>query len=210
MQIYALADFSGLLPLDQRIAVLPPAPPRAASSANPPSSPVSDDATLLTAYQLQGAQLFQGAAAGATAYVTLEPCSHAQGSPVDGSTCNNGGNSGSGNPAPDSSSATTVEAAVATTVTVAATPEGAGAAASTTAATATTVVKKKSTPPCAGALVASGVARVVIGCRDPNPRVDGGGVATLEAAGIEVEGTHVYVSLAYFILLACLCVCVCE
>lgn len=41
------------------------------------------------------------------------------------------------------------------------------------------------TPPCAAALVAAGVVRVVIGCRDPHPKA-GGGVATLEAAGIEV------------------------
>jgi diaminohydroxyphosphoribosylaminopyrimidine deaminase/5-amino-6-(5-phosphoribosylamino)uracil reductase len=42
------------------------------------------------------------------------------------------------------------------------------------------------TPPCADALVRSGVARVVVACRDPNPRVDGRGRARLEAAGIEV------------------------
>jgi len=42
------------------------------------------------------------------------------------------------------------------------------------------------TPPCAAALVASGVARVVIGARDPDPRVDGQGAAMLRAAGIDV------------------------
>ena len=42
------------------------------------------------------------------------------------------------------------------------------------------------TPPCAEALVKAGVARVVIGSGDPDPRVSGKGVATLEAAGIEV------------------------
>ncbi|MEM7722745.1 MAG: bifunctional diaminohydroxyphosphoribosylaminopyrimidine deaminase/5-amino-6-(5-phosphoribosylamino)uracil reductase RibD [Pseudomonadota bacterium] len=42
------------------------------------------------------------------------------------------------------------------------------------------------TPPCAEALVAAGVARVVIALRDPDPRVDGGGMAMLRAAGIEV------------------------
>lgn len=42
------------------------------------------------------------------------------------------------------------------------------------------------TPPCADALVAAGVRRVVIGCRDPHPRVNGAGIARLEAAGIEV------------------------
>lgn len=42
------------------------------------------------------------------------------------------------------------------------------------------------TPPCAAALVASGVARVVIGARDPDPRVDGQGAAMLRTAGIDV------------------------
>jgi diaminohydroxyphosphoribosylaminopyrimidine deaminase/5-amino-6-(5-phosphoribosylamino)uracil reductase len=43
------------------------------------------------------------------------------------------------------------------------------------------------TPPCADAVAASGVARVVVGARDPNPVVDGRGLARLRAAGIEVE-----------------------
>lgn len=42
------------------------------------------------------------------------------------------------------------------------------------------------TPPCAGALVAAGVARVVVGADDPDPRVDGRGCAILEAADIAV------------------------
>ena len=42
------------------------------------------------------------------------------------------------------------------------------------------------TPPCAQALIAAGVARVVVGVRDPN-RVAAGGVAALQAAGIAVE-----------------------
>ncbi len=42
------------------------------------------------------------------------------------------------------------------------------------------------TPPCADALVAAGVARVVVGCGDPDPRVSGRGVARLRAAGVEV------------------------
>ena len=40
------------------------------------------------------------------------------------------------------------------------------------------------TPPCARALVEAGVARVVMGCRDPYPPVRGRGVAILNAAGI--------------------------
>ena len=43
------------------------------------------------------------------------------------------------------------------------------------------------TPPCADALVAAGVARVVSALQDPNPRVAGQGFARLIAAGIEVE-----------------------
>jgi diaminohydroxyphosphoribosylaminopyrimidine deaminase/5-amino-6-(5-phosphoribosylamino)uracil reductase len=42
------------------------------------------------------------------------------------------------------------------------------------------------TAPCVDAILASGVKRVVIGCRDPNPRVAGGGVERLRTAGIEV------------------------
>jgi diaminohydroxyphosphoribosylaminopyrimidine deaminase/5-amino-6-(5-phosphoribosylamino)uracil reductase len=42
------------------------------------------------------------------------------------------------------------------------------------------------TPPCTDAIVASKVARVVVGCRDPNPHVEGQGAEKLRAAGIEV------------------------
>jgi diaminohydroxyphosphoribosylaminopyrimidine deaminase/5-amino-6-(5-phosphoribosylamino)uracil reductase len=42
------------------------------------------------------------------------------------------------------------------------------------------------TAPCVDALIEAGVARVVVGARDPNPRVAGGGVEALKAAGIEV------------------------
>jgi len=42
------------------------------------------------------------------------------------------------------------------------------------------------TPPCAQALITAGVARVVIAAGDPDPRVDGGGVAMLRKAGIAV------------------------
>jgi diaminohydroxyphosphoribosylaminopyrimidine deaminase/5-amino-6-(5-phosphoribosylamino)uracil reductase len=43
------------------------------------------------------------------------------------------------------------------------------------------------TGPCADALVAAGVARVVGALRDPNPQVDGSGFERLVAAGIQVE-----------------------
>ena len=43
------------------------------------------------------------------------------------------------------------------------------------------------TPPCADALIAAGVVRVVIAMQDPNPEVAGAGVARLREAGIQVE-----------------------
>jgi len=43
------------------------------------------------------------------------------------------------------------------------------------------------TPPCCDALIESGVARVVIGCVDPNPLVAGRGIERLRAAGIAVD-----------------------
>src|ERR1700735_4555503 len=42
------------------------------------------------------------------------------------------------------------------------------------------------TPPCADALVAAGVTRVVVPIEDPDPRVSGNGIARLKAAGIAV------------------------
>lgn len=42
------------------------------------------------------------------------------------------------------------------------------------------------TPPCADALIAAGVARVVIALGDPDPRVSGQGVERLRAAGVKV------------------------
>jgi len=44
------------------------------------------------------------------------------------------------------------------------------------------------TPPCADALIAAGIGRVVFAMRDPNPKVNGGGAVRLAAAGIAVEG----------------------
>jgi diaminohydroxyphosphoribosylaminopyrimidine deaminase/5-amino-6-(5-phosphoribosylamino)uracil reductase len=43
------------------------------------------------------------------------------------------------------------------------------------------------TPPCADALIAAGIARVVVAITDPNPLVAGQGLARLQAAGIAVE-----------------------
>ncbi|HCW96273.1 MAG TPA: bifunctional diaminohydroxyphosphoribosylaminopyrimidine deaminase/5-amino-6-(5-phosphoribosylamino)uracil reductase RibD, partial [Pseudomonas sp.] len=42
------------------------------------------------------------------------------------------------------------------------------------------------TPPCAEALVAAGVGRVVAAMQDPNPQVAGRGLALLRSVGIEV------------------------
>lgn len=42
------------------------------------------------------------------------------------------------------------------------------------------------TPPCADALIAAGVKRVIVAMQDPNPKVAGSGLAKLAAAGIEV------------------------
>jgi diaminohydroxyphosphoribosylaminopyrimidine deaminase / 5-amino-6-(5-phosphoribosylamino)uracil reductase len=50
------------------------------------------------------------------------------------------------------------------------------------------------TPPCADALVAARVARVVYAVDDPNPRVAGGGASKLMHAGIRVEGGLVAVA----------------
>ncbi len=43
------------------------------------------------------------------------------------------------------------------------------------------------TPPCTEAILRAGLARVVVGMSDPNPKVDGRGIARLRQAGLEVE-----------------------
>ena len=43
------------------------------------------------------------------------------------------------------------------------------------------------TPPCCDALIAAGIARVVVACADPNPQVAGEGIARLRAGGIKVD-----------------------
>ena len=42
------------------------------------------------------------------------------------------------------------------------------------------------TPPCSEAVLSAGIIRVVIALEDPDPRVAGGGIAQLRAAGVEV------------------------
>ena len=43
------------------------------------------------------------------------------------------------------------------------------------------------TPPCVDAIVAAGIARVVVGAPDPNPKTDGQGFARLRQSGVDVE-----------------------
>lgn len=43
------------------------------------------------------------------------------------------------------------------------------------------------TPPCTQAVLASGITRVVVAVRDPNPLVDGRGIAKLRRAGVAVD-----------------------
>lgn len=43
------------------------------------------------------------------------------------------------------------------------------------------------TPPCSEALIDAGVARIVVACEDPDPRVSGGGIRRLREASIQVD-----------------------
>lgn len=43
------------------------------------------------------------------------------------------------------------------------------------------------TPPCTRAVLAAGIRTVVVGCADPNPRVEGGGAAFLRDHGVDVR-----------------------
>src|SRR3989441_5743785 len=46
---------------------------------------------------------------------------------------------------------------------------------------------EKRTPPCGPLIIASGIKRVVVAMRDPNPQVSGGGLTTLRRAGLRVD-----------------------
>lgn len=43
------------------------------------------------------------------------------------------------------------------------------------------------TPPCTHKILDAGITRVVVGCKDPNPHVSGGGIKFLQKKGIRVE-----------------------
>jgi len=64
---------------------------------------------------------------------------------------------------------------------------GSDAAGSTAYVTLEPCAHHGETPPCAQALIDAGIKRVVVACRDPDPRTDGGGIAALEAADIAVD-----------------------
>jgi diaminohydroxyphosphoribosylaminopyrimidine deaminase / 5-amino-6-(5-phosphoribosylamino)uracil reductase len=64
---------------------------------------------------------------------------------------------------------------------------GEGARGATLYVTMEPCAHRGSTLPCTEAVLEAGVARVVAGQHDPNPRVEGGGLEKLRAEGIEVE-----------------------
>jgi diaminohydroxyphosphoribosylaminopyrimidine deaminase/5-amino-6-(5-phosphoribosylamino)uracil reductase len=52
------------------------------------------------------------------------------------------------------------------------------------------------TPPCAGAIIAAGIKKVVAAMQDPNPQVHGSGFRALQNAGIETEIDSTYTARA--------------
>ena len=71
-EIYALADYTGRLPEALRLSSSDEQQQR----QRPRQQMSAADDKLLAEYLAQGPKLFEDCAAGATAYVTLEPCSH--------------------------------------------------------------------------------------------------------------------------------------
>jgi diaminohydroxyphosphoribosylaminopyrimidine deaminase/5-amino-6-(5-phosphoribosylamino)uracil reductase len=64
---------------------------------------------------------------------------------------------------------------------------GTAARGSTLAVTLEPCCHHGKTPPCTAAIIAAGIARVIVGTRDPFPAVNGGGIDELVRAGIEVR-----------------------
>ena len=64
---------------------------------------------------------------------------------------------------------------------------GEGARGSTLVVTLEPCAHHGKTPPCADAIIDAGVAKVVVGIEDPDPRVSGRGIARLRQAGVDVE-----------------------
>jgi diaminohydroxyphosphoribosylaminopyrimidine deaminase/5-amino-6-(5-phosphoribosylamino)uracil reductase len=63
---------------------------------------------------------------------------------------------------------------------------GAAARGATLYASLEPCIHHGATPPCVDAILAAGIARVVVACQDPDPRVSGRGLAALAAAGVAV------------------------